>query len=144
MIRIVNIDQLSDNAEAERVEYFVEFDDGSRYEGVTDAEGFGDGDGLDNISYLRIGDEYECFEDFVKDIHGEEVEVTHHPIAKAKGRYTISSGGNIEDCDSLDAYASEIEDARNGKGGLSIFDNKNQEMLFFKYDGREVYIDNLK
>ena len=133
-IFIVNIDELPDVGENA---YFVEFNDGTRYESAN-------ADNADRIEYLRIGDEYKCFDDFIKDIHGEEVEVTYHPIAKATGRYTVSVNGDIMDCDSLDAYASDIENARNGKGGLSIFDNETREMLFFKYDGRETYIDNLK
>ena len=143
MIRIAHIDEMPERNEGEsRIGFYVAFDDGTRYEGLTNEDGSG-GDGLDRIEHLRIGDEYHSMDDFIKDIHGETVEVGHRPLAKPECRYTVNHNGRGEDCNSLDTYVSAIADARNEKGGLSIFDNENQEIVFFKYEGKPVYIDNI-
>ena len=70
-ITIIDIEENEDlSRDVEHPGYTITFDDGSTYSGVTCACGEGC-DGTDDISYFKIGDEFNSFEDFKSYIEGE-------------------------------------------------------------------------
>lgn len=66
-IKIVDIDETEDNTNESHPSYYVSFDDGSVYEGVTTEDGEGD-EGYDHIAHIRIGDVYADMDSFKKSI----------------------------------------------------------------------------